>query len=224
MKKIHTYIKNIISLVILYLCSTTIIFGQNEVEQNKNKVGQQKKYNQMRYTVESGDTVYTDYINTLYVFDRPEKRKKDKNWRKYYKTVYNFEKVYKYALMAKSLINEANNAIATGNMKPREKEKYLKNFEKELFKKFEDPLRGLTFSQGRLLLRLIEREIGLSSYYIIKNYRGGMAAGFWQGIAKIFGSNLRKPYDKFGEDKLIEELVLMYHNGSFHYLYASIYG
>jgi len=93
-----------------------------------------------------------------------------------------------------------------------------------LFKEFEKPLRNLTFNQGRMLLKLIDREVGQNSYYIIKGYRGGAAAGFWQGIAKLFGADLKKPYDKYVEDKVLEELVVMYHEGSFPYLYASIFG
>mgnify|MGYP003321660310 FL=1 len=84
-------------------------------------------------------------------------------------------------------------------------------------------MRGLTLSQGKLLLKLLDRELGQTSFYVIKNYRGGAAAGFWQGIAKLFGSDLKKPYDKFGEDKVVEELVQMYHNGVFDYLYYSMF-
>ena len=58
---------------------------------------------------------------------------------------------------------------------------------------------------------------------IIKDYKNGIAARFWQGIAKIFGTDLKKPYDKFGEDKAVEELVQMYHDGVFDYLYYSMF-
>jgi hypothetical protein len=81
----------------------------------------------------------------------------------------------------------------------------------------------MSISQGKLLLKLIDREIGQSSHSIIRSYRGGMAAGFWQGIAKLFGSDLKKPYDKFGEDRQVEELVIMYHRGTFDNLYYSIF-
>ena len=83
--------------------------------------------------------------------------------------------------------------------------------------------RKMTISQGKLLLKLIDREIGQSSYSLIRGYKGGAAAGFWQGIAKLFGSDLRKPYDRFGDDKLTEELVQMYQRGSFDYLYYSLF-
>ena len=82
---------------------------------------------------------------------------------------------------------------------------------------------GMSISQGRLLLKLLDRELGRTSYYVIKNYRGGAAAGFWQGVAKLFGSDLKQPYDRYGEDRLIEELVLLYQQGQFNYLYYSIF-
>ena len=81
----------------------------------------------------------------------------------------------------------------------------------------------MTISQGKLLLKLIDREIGQSSYQLIKEYKGGFNAVFWQGIARLFGSDLRKPYDKFGEDRITEDLVQMYNNGTFDYLFYSIF-
>ncbi len=176
------------------------------------------------YKIESnGDTLFVDRIKSLYVFNRPENWKKSKEWRKYSRTVYNFKKTYPYALKAKVIIKEADSTLANSNFNHRQREKYLREYEKRLFKEFEKPLRGLTFSQGRLLLKLLDRELGQTSFYIIKNYRGGAAAGFWQGIAKLFGSDLKKPYDRFGEDKVVEELVQLYHQGSFDYLYYSMF-
>ena len=172
---------------------------------------------------ENGDTLLVDKIAPLYVFNRPENWKKSRQWREYYKTVYNFKKTYKYALLAKEITRDADSTLAHSNFTPREREKYLRSYEKRLFKEFEKPLKSLTFSQGRLLLKLLDRELGQTSFYVIKNYRGGAAAGFWQGVAKLFGSDLKKPYDKFGEDKVVEELVQMYHNGVFDYLYYSMF-
>ena len=74
-----------------------------------------------------------------------------------------------------------------------------------------------------MLLKLIDREAGISSYQAIRNYKGGAAAGFWQGVAKLFGSGLKKKYDKDGEDRMLEDLVQMYHEGSFWYLYYSMF-
>ena len=81
----------------------------------------------------------------------------------------------------------------------------------------------MTVSQGALLMKLIDREAGKSSYMIIKDYKSGIAAGFWQGIAKLFGSDLKKPYDPNGDDVATEELVRIWEAGEFPALYFSIF-
>jgi hypothetical protein len=202
----------IISLLTTLVLSQTPLWGQDRSEY-------------MSYSIEGKDTIYHSDIAPAYKKYREKvKRNKGKEWRKYYRTVHNFAKTYPYALVAKEKREEADKYLATHDLSRMEKERYLKKYEKELFNTFEKPLRNLTFSQGRMLLRLIDRELGLTSFYIIKDYRGKAAAGFWQGIAKIFGADLKTPYDRFGEDKELEELVKMYQQGEFAYLYISIFG
>lgn len=186
---------------------------------------QNGKKSVMGYIIEQdGDTLIVGKIAPAYSFNRPENRKKSREWRQYYRTVYNFNKVYPYALKAKEILKDADSTLLNSGFNKREKEKYLRSYQNRLFKEFEKPLRNMTIGQGQLLLKLIDREVGRTSFYVIRNYRGGAAAGFWQGIAKLFGSDLKKPYDKFGEDKAIEELVKMYEDGSFFYLYYSLFG
>lgn len=175
------------------------------------------------YKVEGKDTVFQIKLKEVYVFNRPKNYKKNKNYREFYKLVYNFKKVYPYALVAKEKIRAADSIMLANNFNKREREIYVKKFEKSLFLEFEDSARNMTINQGKLLLKLIDREVGQSSYYLIKNYKGGINAVFWQGIAKIFGSDLKSSYDKFGKDMIIEELVQMYQNGSFEYLYYSMF-
>lgn len=185
---------------------------------------QERKGKLIGYVIqENGDTLFVDKVAPLYVFNRPDNWKKSKQWRDYYKTVYNFKKTYPYALLAKEITRDADSTLAHSNFTKKEREKYLRAYEKKLFREFEKPLKGMTISQGKLLLKLLDRELGQTSFYVIKNYRGGAAAGFWQGVAKLFGSDLKKPYDKFGEDKVVEELVQMYHDGVFDYLYYSMF-
>jgi hypothetical protein len=178
----------------------------------------------MGYIIDHNDTLFVASLKPAYAFSRPPKGTKDNIWGDYYRTVYNFNKAYPYALLAAKKVYEVDSILAAKSHSSREKEKIVKNFEKQLFKEFEKPLRNLTFNQGRMLLKLIDREVGQSSFYIIREYRGGITAAFWQGIAKIFGSDLKKPYDKYGDDKVLEELVVMYHEGSFSHLYASFFG
>ncbi|MDR3236260.1 MAG: DUF4294 domain-containing protein [Prevotellaceae bacterium] len=173
------------------------------------------------FKVEQGDTVYQIQMRELQIYPRPA-FKDNKARRDYQRLVYNFRKTYPYALTAKKRMQEIDSAMA--NI-PDEasRDAYIKQKEKDLFKEFEKPLRKLTYSQGKLLLRLIDREIGQTSYYLIKDLRGGFTAFFWQNIAKFFGANLKKPYDKYGEDKPVEELVLMYHNGTLDDYYNRLF-
>jgi len=188
-----------------------------------NESYSQSKGYMLGYKVEGADTVYQIKIKDFYFFARPDHRRRNKDWREYYRLVYNFKKTYPYALLAKDKIHEADSILSSRDFSSREREKYIKNFEENLFAEFEKPLRKMSFSQGKLLLRLIDREVGQSSFYIIKSYRGTFTAAFWQGIARIFGSDLKQPYDKYGTDRATEELVTMYYNGSFDNLYYSLF-
>ena len=76
-----------------------------------------------------------------------------------------------------------------------------------MFAEFEQPLRRLSFTQGRLLIKLIDRETGDTSYNLIREYKGGVSAFFWQGIARLFGANLKDEYDAETNDKMIEHII-----------------
>lgn len=176
----------------------------------------------MGYIVENGDTIYVDQIRASKVYSKLP-RQKGREWRKYYRLVHNFSKAYPYALVARKLVEEADSTIAADNLKRGKRERYINEVQKELFNVFESQMRSLTVSQGALLMKLIDREVGKSSYNIIKEYKSGMAAGFWQGIAKIFGTDLKKPYDPEGDDKATEELVKIWEDGDFPAFYWSIF-
>ena len=178
--------------------------------------------NALNYIVEGKDTIYIDHLEPSKVYSRLP-RQKGKEWRKYYRLVYNFSKSYPYALVARKLVQEADSTIAADNLKWAKRDKYVNKVQKELFEVFEGQMRNLTVSQGALLMKLIDREVGKSSYDIIKDYKNGIAAGFWQGIAKLFGTDLKKPYDPEGEDKLTEELVQIWDAGDFQAFYFAIF-
>ena len=99
----------------------------------------------------------------------------------------------------------------------------------EFFDRFRGPCDGVIIgSPDRChhaqALKAIDRECGLTPYYILKRYLGGTTAGFWQGVAKVFKGNLKQPYDKYGEDKDLEELVGYWERGQFDSLYEMIFG
>lgn len=176
----------------------------------------------LKYIVDGKDTVFVDEIRASKVYSRVP-RQKGREWRKYYRLVHNFSKAYPYALVAKKLVVEADSIIAADRLKGAKREKYITQVQTELFEVFEGQMRKLTVSQGALIMKLVDREVGKSSYNIIKGYKSGVTAAFWQGIAKIFGSDLKKPYDPDGEDKAVEELVQIWEDGDFPALYWSLF-
>ena len=196
------------------------MMAQKEASVDEGRDKDSGKY--LQYIVEDGDTVYVDNIPAARVYQRLP-RQKGREWRQYYRLVYNFSKVYPYALVARHLVEEVDSTIIADNLKRGKRDRYISLKQKELFDVFEQPMRNLTVSQGALLMRLIDREVGKSSFNIIKDYKNGMAAGFWQGIAKLFGTDLKKPYDPYGEDSPTEELVRKWESGEFEGLYFSLF-
>ena len=222
----HIYL----SVLLLVGASDQICLAQKVKKKASQKVGaatvwgerQTIEANELRYIVEGKDTIYIDNITPSKVYSRLP-RQKGKEWRKYYRLVHNFSKAYPYALVARKLVHEADSTIAADKLKRVKRDMYVTKVQKELFDVFESQMRNMTVSQGALLMKLIDREVGKSSYDIIKDYKNGMAAGFWQGIAKMFGTNLKKPYDPDGEDALTEELVKIWESGDFQAFYFAIF-
>ncbi|MDD6357030.1 MAG: DUF4294 domain-containing protein [Bacteroidales bacterium] len=155
--------------------------------------------------VSQGDTTYFAYLHEVYVYP-PMKFTSVKQEKFYWKTVRDVKKTLPYAKMAAKVMNEANEELSkmTSN---KEKRMYLDAKEKDLFKNFEKDLRSMTRSQGKILIRLIDRECEQTSYEIIQIYRGSVAAVFWQGIAHLFGADLKAEYDGADKDKIIERII-----------------
>lgn len=163
------------------------------------------------------------YVDTLEGITVTAKRK-GKEWRKYYRLVHNFGKVYPYALLAKEILMETDSTFSADDLSKRKRNKYVTTLQYELFDTFEDVIRTMTISQGQILLRLIDRETGITPYEIISTYKNKAAAVFWQGIAQLFDGDMKVPYDPDGEDKDVEQLVKIYQKGEFNKLYKSIFG
>lgn len=171
---------------------------------------------------EKGDTTFLDNIDPVWIFPRGRKMKKG-DWRKEYKLVYNFNKVYPYALVGRKMMAQVDSTIAADVSKKSERKKYIDQVEKELFRLFEKDIRKMTISQGMVLLRLVDRECGMNGYEIIKTYENGFAAGFWQMVARIFSHDLKTRYDPKGKDARIEELVRIWDSGEWNSFYFSIF-
>lgn len=113
---------------------------------------------------------------------------------------------YPYAKRAGIIMNDINAKLAS-MPEGSDRKKYIKSREKELKKEFADPLTELSVFQGKVLMKLINRQTGNNCYEIIKEYKGGFTARFWQTVAFVFGSSLKQPYEATTNDREIEKIV-----------------
>lgn len=153
----------------------------------------------------NGETLPEVNIKEVVIIGRTGKSKKFPYW-KYERLVNNLKKVYPYALVIRGRLQEVNMALEKIEDE-KSRKKYIRSVEKDVFGEYEDDVRDMTITQGRLLIKLIDRETANTSYELIRQYRGNFSAAFWQGIARIFGTNLKAEYDPYGEDAIMEIIL-----------------
>jgi len=150
--------------------------------------------------------------DTFFIADIPEVDVlafKDKNERKkYYILKRRVLKVYPYALAAKTKLQSMQNGLDS-MLNRRHKKRYTKQMSKWVKEEYSDRLKNLSMKEGKILVKLIYRETNLTSYEIVKSYRGRFNAFFWQTMAKLWENNLKTEYDPLNvkEDKLIEHIL-----------------
>lgn len=158
-------------------------------------------------TVLGNDTLLVKHLPEIDVKPTPRTHFKNGRQRRYYgRLLRDVKKTLPYAQLAGKKLAQVSDSlqhIAT----EREKGRYLKSVEKDLLSEYEPVLRKMSIRQGRVLIKLIDRECMMTSYEVLKVYRGGFSAFFWQGIARLFGNDLKSIYDPLGEDALMEEVV-----------------
>lgn len=138
--------------------------------------------------------------------------KSEKDKLAYLKLKRDVRKAYPYAVLASVKLREYDAIM--NNMPENKRGPYLKRTEKELKTQFESDLKNLTMNQGRILIRLIDRETGMTTYKVIRDYRGTFSAFMWQSFGLLFGNNLKWKYDPSkGEDKMIEEIIQQIQDG-----------
>jgi hypothetical protein len=161
--------------------------------------------------VSDNDTLLVSKIKDVYIVPS-HKFSSKRDMRKYEKLIRNVKVVLPYAKMAKLKYDEVSAVLVTLKTQ-REQKQYMEQVEEELKLQFEEDLKKLTVSQGRILLKLIDREIGETSYDLLKELRGNFSAFFWQTLARLFGHNLKSTFDPNGEDMLLNEIIIMIENG-----------
>lgn len=132
--------------------------------------------------------------------------------RAYYKLIRDVKKTLPIARTVRGLIIETYEILQTIDDE-KEKARYIKQVERGIKKQYTPQMKKLTFSQGKLLIKLIDRECNLPSYDIVKSFIGPFKAGFYQTFAALFGASLKKEYDPEGDDRLTERIILMIESG-----------
>ncbi|HXB39199.1 MAG TPA: DUF4294 domain-containing protein [Bacteroidia bacterium] len=163
--------------------------------------------------IQNGDTIPWIWLPIVTV----ESEMKFATRRKYVEWTrirYNVKKVYPYAILAAAKLKEYDMIL---ERMPNEKLKktYLKMCEKELQKQFSNELKNLSVNQGKILMKLIDRETGKTTYTIVKEMRGNFQAFMWQSLAVLFGSTMKQEFDAAGEDRLIEVAIRQVEAGEF---------
>lgn len=159
-----------------------------------------------------GDTVPLFWLPTVRIF-APMVFKSKVEVIEFTRMVRHIKRVYPYAKIIGKKVNESNKYL-NNISNDRERERELDRIEKELRAQFEGELTKLTFTQGKILLKLVYRETSNSTYNLICDFRGSLTAFFWQSLGKVFGYNLKVTYDPIGVDRDIENIVIMIENGA----------
>lgn len=157
------------------------------------------------------DTVIHREIREVWVYPRREFRN-PRLERQYYRLIQRVKKVYPYARKASELLAQYEPEYERLKT-DREKRKLINKVEEQLMGRYKEEFKKMSISDGRVLIKLVDRQTGRTGYDIIKEFRGGFTAVFWQGIARLFRNNLKDEYDPYGEDLLIEEIVVLVERG-----------
>ncbi len=155
--------------------------------------------------VVEGDTMTYREMEMVFVFGKmtEEQKEKYRKWTRLRNAVY---VTYPFAKKAGYIFNDINRNLENIHDKKKRKA-YIQSRESELKKEFADPLTKLSVYQGKVLMKLINRETKNSCFEIIKEFKGGVTANFWQTIAWVFGSSLKQQYNPAGEDEEMEGIV-----------------
>lgn len=155
--------------------------------------------------VRGDDTIFLAYLHDVYIYP-PLVFKNKRQETFYWKTVRDVKKTLPYAKLITKDMAYADTELAKLST-DRERRQWWRKFERSLFKKYEADFRDMYASQGRMLMKLMDRETDRTSYELIRQYRGKASADFWQFIAKIFKNDLKEGYDGDDKDRIIERVI-----------------
>lgn len=163
---------------------------------------------------DSGDTLPVVNLTSFTVTEKRTfaSKREERKWSRLKRDV---AKVYPYSKLAGKKLKHYNDLMV--GKSEREQKRLMEKAEDEIKAEFEDDVRDMTLNQGRILIKLIDRETGNTSYTLVKDLRGSFQAFFWQSLARIFKTNLKESYNPAAnaEDKMIEDIIQSIEDGSF---------
>jgi len=201
--KPYNFVKNRI-LLILFLAINVSGFSQSRKGNDSINV--------MQAMIIGKDTILVSSIPELNIYPIVFKNRWE-HW-KYRRLIRNVKAAYPYAKIAGSKLKDLDLRLASMRNE-RQKKQFIDKTEDQLRAEFEDNLKNLTVTQGRILIKLVYRETGNTTYQVVQDVKGNFSAGFWQAVARVFGSNLKTPYspETDEEDKLIEYIIQLIEMG-----------
>jgi len=164
------------------------------------------------YIDEVGDTIPHVMLQQVYVFPKLV-FKNEKQERFYWRTVRDVKKTLPYAKLIAKLVNEYDSTLATLK-NDKERKEFMELKEDELVATYKPIFRKMTLSQGKMMIRLVDRQCNRTSFSLVKQFRGGFRAFFWQGFAKMLGADLKITYDPNDEnDRIVERIIILVEAG-----------
>lgn len=182
-----------------------LLVGGDAMAQRRSKPSPTRGVRRSGWAVMGQDSTLQVDILPVYVFN------KKADLRRYRRLVDAVKKVYPLAQIAKQKMHDMEGELLT--LSKKEQRKYIKQCYKQILDEYTPVAKRMTRTQGRVLVKLIDRETDYTAYEVIREFRGGFVASFWQGIGRIFGHNLKSEYDKENEDRVLEQIVLYYEAG-----------
>jgi hypothetical protein len=155
--------------------------------------------------VVEGDTLPHFNLSTTNIYNKKNKPRNHED-QQYWRLVMRVKKVLPYAKEAAASMKKYELEV-TADARGRDRRVYIRRAEDELMSKYGPTLKKMSINDGRILIKLIDRETNKVSYDLIHELKGDVSAVFWQGVARIFGNNLKAQYDPWGEDRQIEQII-----------------
>lgn len=199
---------NLIVLTLFCGCSCLTCLAQRRYDANGNL---QQTIHLTPMCVYQGDTIPYVKLPTVYIF-KPLKFKNKREVAKYQKLIRDVKKVLPISKEVNRAVIETYEYLQTlPNKKARQR--HIKAVEKSLKEQYTPRLKKLTFAQGKLLIKLVDRQTNSTGYELVKAFMGPFKAGMYQTFAALFGASLKKEYDATGDDALTERIILMVESG-----------